>query len=455
MESITTAWRLLSPLPPVIAETIIAYATRGAERPSWSIFTQVLIKSIAAVAGNKHIDIEKVQKQMNTPAPLPSNVALSLDSYRRKRVVFDFLHDKLGEAMRPMTWESESKGVVDAEWIVHPESSDQMVVYYLHGGAFLFGSPQGSHRSLICRIAKCSGKVFGINYRLSPQNQFPAALIDAVSGYLYLIEEHGISPSKIVISGDSAGGGLTMATLLVLRDMGLPMPAGGALMSPWMDLSISSASHQTRDKTDVLPSLESLKHHPGLYYTSPTLLKHPYVSTLFHPDFEGLPPILVQVGDAERLVDEGLELCIRLLDAGVPLRLEIYGDMPHVHQTFIWLKPARVAIKRLGNFVKECCYQNGIASPGNIRAAMEAAEKQVDTPMQSKRTAFRDLIHVTPDGDILNVTDEEVKRLIGARHIKRVKKRRTKATPVVVPPQPPKESAPGTMPVFREIKSKL
>ncbi len=403
-----------------------------------------------SIISNKHLDIEKVQKQLNIPAPLPSNIALSLDSYRRKQRVFEFLLQKLGEDILPLTWDSESKGVVDAEWIVHPDSSDQMVVYYLHGGAFLFGSPQGSHRSLICRIAKCSGKVFGINYRLSPQHQFPAALIDAVSGYLYLIEEHGISPSKIVISGDSAGGGLSMATLLVLRDMGVPLPAGAALMSPWMDLSISFASHQTRDKTDYIPSLDNLEHHPGLHYTTPTLLKHPYVSTLFHPDYEGLPPILVQAGDAERLIDEDLEFCMRLLDAGVPLRLEIYGDMPHVHQSFIWLKPARIAIKRLGNFVKECCYQNGIASPGNIRAAVEAAEKQLDAPLQSRRTAFRDLIHITPDGDILNVTDEEVKRLIGARHIKRVR-RRGKAKPVQVPPQPKTTG----MPTFREIKSKL
>jgi len=449
VSSIFEVWRMLSPLPPVIAETIISYAVNGAERPSWGLTTQVLVKTISTLMGAKNIDIEKVQKQLNVPSPLPRNIALSLDSYRRKRIVFDFLKSQLGEAMEPLTWDSESKGVVDSEWIVHPESSDQMVVYYLHGGAFIFGSPQGSHRQLICKIAKCSGKVFAINYRLAPQNMFPAALIDAVSGYLYLIEEHGISPSKIVISGDSAGGGLTMATLLVLRDMGLPMPAGAAVMSPWMDLSTSFASHQTRDKTDYLPSFEKLEQHPGLYYTTPTLLKHPYVSTLFHPDMEGLPPILIQVGDAERLVDEGLELAIRLLDAGVPLRCEIYGDMPHVWHSFIWLKPARIAIKRLGNFVKECCYQHGIASPGNIRAAVQAAEQQAEAPLQVRVTAFRDLVHINPDGKLMNVTDEEVKRLIGARHIKRVKKRR-RAVPVVVPP---KES--NGMPVYRDIKPKL
>ncbi|KAI8900574.1 Alpha/Beta hydrolase protein, partial [Globomyces pollinis-pini] len=184
------------------------------------------------------------------------------------------------------------------------DSNHDYVIFSLHGGAYVLGSAQ-MQRPLAYRIVKASkSKVFSINYRLAPQNPFPCALIDAVSGYMFLLQNY--DPSKIVLTGESAGGGLALATLMAIRDMGLPLPAGAYCISPWCDLTHSFSSYDLNDSLDFLPPrvpdprLQDRIH----YYTTNENLKDPFVSPYWSKNLAGLPPLLITCGGVEKLVDE-------------------------------------------------------------------------------------------------------------------------------------------------------
>lgn len=221
---------------------------------------------------------------------------------------------------------------------------------YLHGGAYIAGSTQG-YRGLIAEI----GKVLGLpavapDYRLAPEAPFPAAVEDAVAVYQALLDQ-GIPASRIVIAGDSAGGGLTLATLVKLRAEGMPLPAAGFMISPWADLSCSVSTMDSKAAED--PSLDRAGLLGGAAaYLAGQDAAHPLASPV-NADLSGLPPLLVQVGSAEILLGDSLLIAERAGHAGTHVQLEVWPDMIHVWHSFHFMLPeGRQALDAAGQFLR-------------------------------------------------------------------------------------------------------
>jgi acetyl esterase/lipase len=250
---------------------------------------------------------------------------------------------------KDVTCEGVRAGNVEAEWIVPPEAAQDRVILYLHGGGYVMGSI-ATHRATVARIARASkARALALEYRLAPEHKFPAAVEDSVAAYQWLIAQ-GYKPNKIVIAGDSAGGGLTLATLLSIRDQKLPMAAAGVAISPWADLEGTGDSMKTRAHRDPMVGGGNLggmaKHYIG--EQDP---KHPLASPI-HADYRGLPPLLIQVGDAETLLDDSNRVAARAKEHGVKVELEVWDDMVHVWHAFAKILPeGQQAIDKIGKFV--------------------------------------------------------------------------------------------------------
>src|SRR5213083_1965102 len=237
-----------------------------------------------------------------------------------------------------------------AEWLRPPSAAPGRVMLYLHGGGYVIGSPR-SHRHLAAAIATAAGSsALLLDYRLAPEHPFPAALGDAVAAYQWLLAQ-GIAPGRVVVAGDSAGGGLTVATLLALRDGGLPRPAGGVCISPWVDLTNSAASYVTKAAVDPIVTREGIEGMTQAYVGAGDR-KAPLVSPLY-ADLRNLPPLLVQVGGDEVLLDDALGLGERARAAGVDVTVEEWPSMIHVWHWFLpMLDEAERAIEVIGRFVR-------------------------------------------------------------------------------------------------------
>jgi acetyl esterase/lipase len=204
---------------------------------------------------------------------------------------------------------------------------------------------------MVARIARASqARALSIDYRLAPEHPFPAALEDAVAAYRWLLAQ-GYQPGKIVIAGDSAGGGLTIAALLSIRDAQLPMPAGAVPISPWTDLGGTGESIKTRAARDPMVGGDRL-YPMAKQYLGKAEHTNPLASPI-HADFHGLPPMLIQVGDAEVLLDDANRVAERAKAAGVKVELEVWDDMIHVWHVFAKILPeAQQAIDKIGKFVQ-------------------------------------------------------------------------------------------------------
>jgi acetyl esterase/lipase len=237
-----------------------------------------------------------------------------------------------------------------AEWLSPPGARDDAAVLYLHGGGYVIGSPR-SHRHLAAAIgAAAKTRVLVPDYRLAPEHPFPAAVDDAVAAYRWLLDR-AIAPSRIVVAGDSAGGGLTVATLLALRDAGVPLPAAGVCISPWTDLTGSGVSYRTRADVDPIVKREGIDGMATAYLAGKDP-KTPLASPLF-AELRGLPPLLIHVGDDEVLLDDAVQLAERARKAGVDATLDVSDKMIHVwHWFFPMLDEGQAAIDRIGEFVK-------------------------------------------------------------------------------------------------------
>ena len=224
-------------------------------------------------------------------------------------------------------------------------------ILYFHGGGYYFCSPR-SHRSIVFGLATRSrAPAFSLDYRLAPEARFPAALDDALAAYRHLLAD-GTPPQSIVISGDSAGGGLALATLVALRDKGDPLPAGGVLFSPWTDLGASGASIRTNDGADPMFSGPAIGRAAKLYLGD-TPATHPYASPVY-ADLHGLPPLFIQVGSTEVLLDDARRVAETARSAGVSVELQIWPNMPHVWQIFTpFIPEARRALDGAAAFVRQ------------------------------------------------------------------------------------------------------
>jgi acetyl esterase/lipase len=225
---------------------------------------------------------------------------------------------------------------------------EQPTILYLHGGGYGICSP-GTHRDLIARVAHCSGaRCVALQYRLAPDHPYPAGLQDAHRAFLELLDQ--TPRERLFIAGDSAGGGLTVATLLALRDAGDPLPAGAFLLSPWVDHTHSGSTIETNEATDYLT-----KHMLETYsrnYLGDHDPRTPCVSPIF-ADLSGLPPLLVQAGEAEIMCAEIRTFAQRAGEAGVEVTFEVEPGAAHVHQSFAWMLPgSRAALKRAGRWMR-------------------------------------------------------------------------------------------------------
>jgi acetyl esterase/lipase len=249
------------------------------------------------------------------------------------------------DVVRETTVTSVSANGVPGHWFSRPDSRHERVVVYLHGGGYSVGSVR-SHRDLIARLCKASGaRVLAIDYRLAPEHPFPAQLDDSLSAYSWLLEQ-GILPENTAIAGESAGGGLTLSTMLALRDQGRAMPAAAALVSPWVDLEGRSESYVENRRYDFVTRRAIAAYTER--FVPKHEMRHPMASPI-HADLAGLPPTLVQVGEVESLRDEGVELSERIRQAGGNVTLEVWADMIHAFHVFAPMLPeARDAIDRMG-----------------------------------------------------------------------------------------------------------
>jgi acetyl esterase/lipase len=244
-----------------------------------------------------------------------------------------------------------SAGGVPAEWVSAPGVSEDHTVLYLHGGGYVTGSVRSS-RVVMSRISRAAGvRSLGLDYRLAPEHPFPAAVEDSVAAYQWLLSNGG-DPSKTVVAGASAGAGLTLATLVALRYLGEPMPAAGICMSAWSDLALTLESWKTNAEADPTITRDRIAMM-ATAYVGDRDPKAPLASP-FYADLSGLPPLLLQVGSIETLLDDSVVLAKRAEEAGVDVTLEVWDGCPHVWQSFAPVLPeGQQAVERIGEFIKD------------------------------------------------------------------------------------------------------
>ncbi|MDJ0628375.1 MAG: alpha/beta hydrolase [Rhodobacter sp.] len=236
-----------------------------------------------------------------------------------------------------------------AEILSAPGAMAGELVLYLHGGGYVYGS-LSSHRGLVGEIARAAGqRVLQLEYRLAPEHPHPAALDDAVAAVRTLYDD-GLGPDELVLVGDSAGGGLVLATLLTLKAIGHPLPRAAVCLSPWTDLTCKGESYDRRgDRDPMIDRTLALKL--SRLYANGSAPDTPAVSPLFG-DLTGLPPLLIQVGEREVLYSDSKDFTNRALRAGVDVTFEEWPDMIHVwHLYFPQLTQGRQAIDRIGRFI--------------------------------------------------------------------------------------------------------
>jgi acetyl esterase/lipase len=248
-------------------------------------------------------------------------------------------------------FEPADAGGVAAEWTEAPGSRRDRALVYLHGGGYCLGSV-ATHRGLTARLSRTARlRVLSVDYRLAPEHPHPAAVHDAVAAVRHAYDS-GLAPSRLAVAGDSAGGGLTVATLVALREQGLPLPAAGVCISPWTDLSGSGESVTTRAELDPLVAPKDLERLAAAYLGGRDP-RTPLASPLF-ADLRGLPPLLVHVGTAEILFDDATRLAERAREAGVEVELEVWDEMIHVWHAFADALPEGVqAIEGIAGFLEK------------------------------------------------------------------------------------------------------
>ncbi len=243
-----------------------------------------------------------------------------------------------------------NNGHVKGEWSGWGGETES-TLYYIHGGGYVALSPE-TYRNFTLELARAGvSSVFAVDYRLAPEHLFPAPVEDAVAGYRWLLEQN-VDPRKMIIGGDSAGGGLTMATLIALRDQRLPLPAGAFCLSPWADLGVTGKSIETNTNRDCMFHGEGVRRVAPVYLgdASPT---NPLASPIYG-DLTGLPPLLIYVSDSEVLLDDSIRLAEKARACGVQTELRVWNDLPHVWPVLarFGVPEARTVVEELGQFIQ-------------------------------------------------------------------------------------------------------
>ncbi len=250
-----------------------------------------------------------------------------------------------------ITWEPVDASGVPAEWVTPDDHVPGRALVYFHGGGYATGTLD-SARALFSHLARAArARLLAVDYRLAPEHAFPAAVHDAVTAYRFAVSA-GHAPEHIALIGDSSGGGLALNALVALRDLGDPLPGAAVCLSPWTDLTLSGASLQANRESDPMVSATTLALMADAYLGDADR-RSPTASPLF-ADLAGLPPLLLQVGTGELLLDDATRFAERAEVAGVDVTLELWEDVFHVWHSFADLLPeARDAIAQIGTYLDQ------------------------------------------------------------------------------------------------------
>jgi epsilon-lactone hydrolase len=237
-----------------------------------------------------------------------------------------------------------------AEWLIPAGADREKVILYTIGGAYVSGSCN-DHRTLVAKLAQNSGfAVLIFDHRLAPEDPYPAALDDSVAAYRSLLEQ-GIRPENILIMGESAGGGLCLATLLALRDQGFPLPVAAVALSPWTDLKLTGDSYRT--KANVCISPPGMSQVCSKYYVGDHDPTEPWISPLYG-DLHGLPPIYINVGEYETMLDDSTRFAAKAKDSGVDITLVVAPKMIHCYPLMAPMFPeATQAMNEICGFIQK------------------------------------------------------------------------------------------------------
>jgi monoterpene epsilon-lactone hydrolase len=273
------------------------------------------------------------------------NHATPVDELRRR---YDALATGFGPVPPDVEVERAQLGQVKGEWVRIAETDPPRLLLYLHGGGYISGSP-ANYRSLVGKLCRVGGAAaLSLDYRLGPEFPFPACLRDAVDAYRFLIAK-SYPPSSIVLAGDGAGGGLAVATMMAIRNGGMPMPAGLIAMSPWADLTLSGWSIMQNAESDPLMSWDLL-FVSARHYLKGANPADPYASPIYG-SMRDFPPIMIHAGSREILRDDAGRLGELAAESNVHVSVEVYDGMGHLFQA-AGTQDAKVSLHRLGQFIR-------------------------------------------------------------------------------------------------------
>ncbi|HEY4265419.1 MAG TPA: alpha/beta hydrolase [Micropepsaceae bacterium] len=271
--------------------------------------------------------------------------ATPVDDLRRR---YAALAQAFGPTPADVVAERAHLGQVKGEWVRIAQTDPQRLLLYFHGGGYVSGSPE-SHRALVGKLCRVAGAAaLSLDYRLGPEFPFPAGLRDAVDAYRFLISK-AYPPESVVLAGDGAGGGLAVATMMAIRNGGLPMPAGLIAMSPWADLTLSGWSIMQNAESDPVMSWEML-FVSARHYLKGANPADPYASPVFG-SMRDFPPIMIHAGNRELLKDDASRLGELAAASNVPVSVEVYDGMGHLFQAEA-SQDAKVSLHRLGQFIR-------------------------------------------------------------------------------------------------------
>ncbi|KAI8393859.1 Alpha/Beta hydrolase protein [Radiomyces spectabilis] len=463
----------LIPPMPLLASTIYRHYTKGPPAASWSLTFHVLIALMRDIMKRSSKGtVENLQRlTRNYVTPLPFSIS------RSETTLPNDYRERAGDILKNLLTEDDNRRIgwdwstdrtrvseLQGEWLTFSQSffdtdtsfdaSRQPTILYLHGGAYYIGCYSLARQWLSRLIKLSNARCFSVNYRLAPQHPFPAALEDALAAYLYLVDppasaKHApVDPKNIIITGESAGGGLTVSLLLAIRDSGLIPPRAAMPLSPWVDLTHSLPSITSNIATDYLPPVgfkhidspalnysllpplkdehakdkskpeqacnKETEHDPtkdrsdGLervqFYAGNDALKLPLVSPIFDKkNLHGLPPMLIQVGKAERLRDESICAALKATNMypGAPsssdiptkIDLELYVDQPHVFQILLPTKIAVKAIEHLAAYVRDVFQK----SPTELQQSPRLTIHEIAATGKSRDTTEKLMRKMTSD----------------------------------------------------------
>ncbi|KND00580.1 uncharacterized protein SPPG_03704 [Spizellomyces punctatus DAOM BR117] len=359
-----------------VVTAVAAHVLDGPVKESWNLATSVVVAGMRSVMvshppqGRHSMSIIRgVTSRLTIPFAVVGARGEYVDvSVKNPHHLTEAVRKVAG--MAPVKYDRDVPSVrnIPAEWVVHKsidasQIGNSPIVLYLHGGAHIFLSPR-THRIITSEISRvCRARVLALDYRLIPEHPFPSAVEDALAAYCALINQqsHGFSstlsvpttttPNRIIIMGDSSGGCLTLQLMQTLKTLDIPLPAGAVLLSPLVDHSVTSPSWAQNFHSDFM-ALDPAGLSWALdCYAGEVGRTHPLVSPLFG-DLTGLPPLLIQAGEAEVLADDAKKLHSKALSCGLWCELQIYKDMFHVFHTFpTQPETTATAFNEIGTFV--------------------------------------------------------------------------------------------------------